>query len=346
MAGLLGSMVAGAAGGYAKARGEELQKQDERQGNFDLQNALLDARHEKDILLKKAGFQMEDEREDAKASRIAADVQAADAEYGASATQPGQSPERTQYERYQDLADRAASRGRFPDAESFGKLADRYKPKDVKFSTVKGDGGEIYSFNEATGGVEKIAQSDAIEYKNAGRTLFVLKRDKDGNPYPVGIYQDEAEPDRAESELEYFKRDPDGFGRYQSAKSDGGITASQRANNLEIDKAREFINGLSADEVKRRTAKHTETGRANDDFDPLLSKRVTLANQRKVGEDAWFDKLESGLKTDGGLDTGDPAEALKRFTNDPAMTGYRLGNLTAKGHEVYDNAGKLVGYYR
>lgn len=65
MAGLLGFMAAGAAKGYAEGRGRELAQEKE----FDLKNALLDAKMDKELRLKEAGYKMEDQRAEATMER-------------------------------------------------------------------------------------------------------------------------------------------------------------------------------------------------------------------------------------------------------------------------------------
>jgi Ulp1 family protease len=66
MSGLLGSMIAGAAGKAADGR----VKQIEAQEKFSMEQALLDARIEKDLQLKKMGFEMEDARDQKERDRI------------------------------------------------------------------------------------------------------------------------------------------------------------------------------------------------------------------------------------------------------------------------------------
>ena len=69
----------------------------------------------------------------------------------------------------------------------------------------------------------------------------------------------------------------------------GSLTAAQRANNAEIDAARQAIEGLGRDDILKRTQAATATGRDNPDFDPYLSKLVKTATQRKVGDDPDFE---------------------------------------------------------
>jgi hypothetical protein len=71
--------------------------------------------------------------------------------------------------------------------------------------------------------------------------------------------------------------------------SSGGLTAAQQRGNAEIDAARETVSGLSPQDIQRRTAKTTNTGRENPDFDPGLERAARLAGRRKIGDDEVFD---------------------------------------------------------
>ncbi|MFD1895103.1 hypothetical protein [Ottowia beijingensis] len=121
------------------------------------------------------------------------------------------------------------------------------------------------------------------------------------------------------------------------------LTVTQQRTNLEIDAAREYISGMDPDEIRRRTAKTTNTGRENPDYDPALARQAGLAARRKIGEDDQFDGAQRPPPKS-------PAELRKevtaRFNTDRTMNKYRLGKDTDKGTEVLDARGKLVGYYR
>lgn len=122
----------------------------------------------------------------------------------------------------------------------------------------------------------------------------------------------------------------------------GGLTATQERANLEIDAARETVAGLVPQEIQRRTAKTTNTGRENPDFDPGLARAASLAARRKVGTDDWFDKRQGQQKPAVGSDRADVGT---RFTADPAMKGYALGKETPNGVEVLKE-GRVIGHYR
>jgi len=120
------------------------------------------------------------------------------------------------------------------------------------------------------------------------------------------------------------------------------LTLPMMRSNLEIDKARQAVSGLSPDEIRRKTAKQTDTGRDNPDFDPALETAVKLANRRKVGADEWFDQRQAGEQKPQGTD----GDAMTRFKADPTMKGNTLGKQTESGTEVLDSTGKLIGHYR
>lgn len=131
---------------------------------------------------------------------------------------------------------------------------------------------------------------------------------------------------------------------FQNRQASGGnaaggnvLTPTQRRGNAEIDAARKAVAGLTPEEIRARTAKTTDTGRENPNYDPTLARSATLAGRRKIGDDQTFDNPvpQSAAPT-----------ASSRFQADPAMKAYKLGAQTPNGFEVKDSAGKLVGYYR
>lgn len=119
------------------------------------------------------------------------------------------------------------------------------------------------------------------------------------------------------------------------------MSLPQVRSNAEIDKARERIAGLSQQEIQRRTAKTTNTGRENPDFDPLLERAVTLANRRKFGVDEHFDQRQQ-VQPPSGTD----GDVMTRFRGDAGMKGHKTGQMTDQGLEVFDASGKLIGHYR
>lgn len=135
------------------------------------------------------------------------------------------------------------------------------------------------------------------------------------------------------------------------ADSRGGPTNAQKAKNVEIDLARQTIEGMTQEEIKRRTQQFTNTGRENSEYDSQLAGRMKRAYQRKVGDDQWFDDLlASGTDikamTEETLPRSNDA-ILMKFKADKNMRGkgFKLGKRTPKGIEVLDSSGKLVGHY-
>ena len=125
------------------------------------------------------------------------------------------------------------------------------------------------------------------------------------------------------------------------------LTKIQQARNAEIDRAREKISGLDPAEIRRLSAKATNTGRENKDYDPSIARAASLAARRKVGEDDWFDRqFGTGDTPPAASPKAAVADMANRFAADPAMKSMRLGALKPKGREVLDNSGKLVGHYR
>lgn len=118
-----------------------------------------------------------------------------------------------------------------------------------------------------------------------------------------------------------------------------GPTLSQQRGNAEIGAARERIAGLTPDEIKRKTANFTSTGRENPEYDPTLAKAVTLANRRMVGADEEFDQRQPPQQTaqqpkaatftrddvhaaiSAGADRAKVIERIKSFGGNPADYG-------------------------
>jgi len=140
--------------------------------------------------------------------------------------------------------------------------------------------------------------------------------------------------------------------RLGSQAEGGKLTLPQLNRNLEINAARKRLSGMSQEEVRRRTAKTTNTGRENPDYDPLLERTNRLAYTRKYGDDQDYDGGRwGGANSEAAGDVvrsqlGSPAGPVEdRFRADPGMKAYRLGQQTPRGREVFDSKGKLVGFY-
>lgn len=149
-------------------------------------------------------------------------------------------------------------------------------------------------------------------------------------------YQAETDPAKQAAMAEQI-RVITGKGRADTSER---LSLPQQRSNAEIDAARNAVSGLTPQEIQRKTAKTTNTGRENPDFDPTLERAVTLAGRRKVGSDDHFDGLQ------GQHAAGDDGDVTTRFKSDQAMTGHALGKQTELGTEVLDRAGKLIGHYR
>lgn len=131
----------------------------------------------------------------------------------------------------------------------------------------------------------------------------------------------------------------------------GGPSLAQQRGNAEIDAARQSIAGLTPDEIKRKTAKTTNTGRENPDFDPTLERAASLANRRKVGADDHFDQRQQAQPQQPAAGTAaapayDRADIANRFRSERSMDSHKLGNDTPNGVEVLDASGKVIGHYR
>lgn len=123
----------------------------------------------------------------------------------------------------------------------------------------------------------------------------------------------------------------------------GGLTATQERANAEIDAAREAVAGLSPQDIARRTAKATNTGRENPDYDPGLARQAALAGRRKVGDDQDFGTRQGPAPAKSKQTPIQAArEAMAADTN---MAGMTLGEQTVKGFKVLDANGRHVGYF-
>lgn len=120
-------------------------------------------------------------------------------------------------------------------------------------------------------------------------------------------------------------------------------TLTQQARNDEIQAAREKVADITDEEIKRRTAKFTATGRENPNFDPNLERAARLAGRRMVGDDPAFDSRTAAPQQAPVQAANDVA---RRFQTDPAMKGRKMGKQTERGVEVLDASGKLLGHYR
>lgn len=130
-------------------------------------------------------------------------------------------------------------------------------------------------------------------------------------------YVAEQDPDKREQLAEQIR----GLKGYRSTEA-GGLTLPQQRSNAEIDAARARITGLTPDEIKRKTANYTATGRENPEYDPALAKAVSLANRRKVGDDQDFDSRQAPETR--------PAAPQAKFTADDVKAAIAGGADRAK----------------
>lgn len=131
----------------------------------------------------------------------------------------------------------------------------------------------------------------------------------------------------------------------------GGLSLAQQRGNAEIDAARQSMAGLTPEDIRRKTAKTTNTGRENQDYDEGLSRAMTLANRRKVGDDPGFDQRQQAQPQQAAVGNAqtpayDRTDIAKRFRSEREMDSHKLGNDTPNGVEVLDASGKLIGHYR
>lgn len=142
MPGLIGNLLAGGAKGAANARMGELAREQE----FDMRKALLDASFERDVLLKKMGYEIENERENQKAQKRA--------EYFSDVEEAGEGGETTKRSAtLQDATERAFKSGDFESGEGLLKLAPK-KDAPKGYESIKLDDGSVLSFNKDSGKAE------------------------------------------------------------------------------------------------------------------------------------------------------------------------------------------------
>lgn len=220
-----------------------------------------------------------------------------------------------------------------PDGKTY--QADQFDPNGKKIWSNTGTVDDLAAQGalalEPTKAVEFMAKQQASTAQNAALLERQQQRD-DFNSKQEGVRQDRSDA-RLQMTLDA-----------QSKRAEGkvGLTLAQQRDNAEIDSARQTVSGLSAEDIRSRTAKTTDTGRDNPSYDPQLSRAVMLANRRKVGADDSFD----GRQAQQSTQNAGRADVAKRFRSDHTMLSYRLGNNTPGGVEVLDKTGKVVGHYR
>lgn len=121
------------------------------------------------------------------------------------------------------------------------------------------------------------------------------------------------------------------------------LTTPQQRTNASIEAARTAIGGMSREELQKKTAKFTTTGRENPSYDPRLDGMWKQATSRKYGDDPHHDAFAQQSAQDN--QPQQQPNHQQRFLADPAMKGMRLGKQTDRGVEVLDANGRLVGHY-
>lgn len=203
-------------------------------------------------------------------------------------------------------------------------MLDRYYEADLKFSNPEMYQRAVAAYSAAA---EKAADRASREKIAAGGNAATMEAAR----------LREAGADRRHAGTLAVQRDRLDFDKSRP------LTSAQERGNSEIDAAREAVAGLSPQEIQRRTAKATNTGRDNPDYDPALARQAALAGRRKIGADDWFDTRQ-GRQPPASKPTPKQA-AQAALESDPDMAGYTLGEQTLKGFKVLDKNGKHVGYY-
>jgi hypothetical protein len=180
MAGLLGSVLAGAAGKVADGR----VKQIERQEAFNMENALLDARMDKEVRLKQMGYEMDDARtakqqekragyfnevEDTTKTPESVMNKYTDANGVEQVTKAGgESVTTKRAATMEDATARAIKAGDLETAEGLLKMSPK---KDKSFDSIKLDDGSVMAFDKSNGTGKIISKG--------GGTLDVPKNEID-----------------------------------------------------------------------------------------------------------------------------------------------------------------------
>lgn len=218
---------------------------------------------------------------------------------------------------------------------STGKLVSISKQNAKQYLTMTGtikpdeyaSAGEGQVFNKRTG---EIMGGRRVKPLVVNGAIFEQQTDGDGNTN----YAKVAEAPKQPSVI-----------IHQGSGSNGSsLTTPQQRTNEEIDAARQALAGMSREEVMKRTARFTTTGRENPTYDPRLDAQWKQANRRKYGQDEAFDAF-SGRPSSGQGPNHQADSIQSRFSADPAMKGMRSGKQTPRGVEVFDASGKLVGHY-
>lgn len=263
MSGLLGFMAAGAAKGYSEGRGQELDKKQD----FDLKLALMDAQVEKELLLKEAGYKIDDKRAAAEMDRNKA--------YMTDVEVQGEQGATTRPATMQDGFDRAIKGGDFKSAETIKKMA----PESKGFESVKLDDGSVMAFDKQSG-TAKIVLEGGKQLNVPKTELELAWRMADGDPAKAAsiLVSQKAKVSaagrapRAETEAATRKRDfieaykdnaeyvkngkltDKGFDKLNKIKQDDEAMDEVTEKTIEFDK---FGNPIKERSVKTKVPKQT-----------------------------------------------------------------------------------------
>ncbi len=201
--------------------------------------------------------------------------------------------------------------------------------------------GDGQTFNKRTGEVKGTARGKPVV---ANGTVLIPGVDDEGNTTMKPVYTAPRQPS-------VVVHQNDGGGR-------GGprLTTPQQRVNEEINAARQALAGMSRDDVLRKTQQATATGRTNPEYDQQLASQWKLANRRKYGDDSQFEQFNAPTEQPGRekptlyyqdlRQTNQQSDITRRMVADPSMKGMRAGKLDpAKGLEVLDNNGRIIGHY-
>lgn len=265
MSGLLASMIAGGAKGVADTRLKDIEQQEE----FDMRQRLMDAEVEKQLRLKEAGYQMEQQHAQAERDRVGGLLQE-----GREATKPegepgGYDPNTKTYEdmsEYEQMLFDAQTLKKSGDLEGYDKMIARAKnvmPTN-SFDPIELDDGTVLSFSKNSGNIE-------VAYQGSGKKGYDTIEEAIVN---------EADP-RKRAELINVKKEIAAAGRAPNKPSDEDETYAdwkrkpENANKGRDDFAREQATWGKED------IETTSTTEERDPDGELISTRKTTTSKGK-----------------------------------------------------------------
>jgi hypothetical protein len=262
MAGLLGFMAAGAAKGYSEGKSQEIEQRRE----FDLKTELLDAQMEKEMRLKEAGFEMDNQRASAEMERnksYMADVEV-QGEDGTTATRPATT---------QDGFDRAMKGGDLATAEKFSKAI----PKRETFTLSEGQKVVDASGNVIAEGTPKERKIDVNEM-----ILKAAQGDKEAQKFLNTLTSQEVKKaaagraPRAETEAATRKRD-----FIEAYRDNADYVKDGKLTSKGYDKFNKLADSEVMDEVTEKT---TEVDKFGNPIKERSVKTKVPKSADKVGK--------------------------------------------------------------